>query len=118
MAIILRCQDQWGRTIALTDERWHDHILVNHAEMLGGEQHIRQALTDPWMVMFDKQRKGVENFYRPFTLPQPYAQYYLKVVVRFHPKFLQLGYQGEVLTAFPTDRAQLGETLKWSSARE
>lgn len=81
--------------------------------MQGCQSHIVTALTDPYLVVFDKQRHDVENFYRPFTLPKPYDRAYLKVVVRFHRRPLMLGVRGEILTAYATNDTQAGEKVKW-----
>jgi hypothetical protein len=113
MSDIVRCSDQWGRTIVLSGDRWSGKILLDHPEMIGNEDCIEKTLTEPYCVYFDKERKDVEVFYRPFVLPPPFQQSWLKVCVRFRAKFLGAGNEGEVLTAFSTDRVHPDEEEKW-----
>ncbi|MBX6723469.1 MAG: hypothetical protein IRY92_09580 [Dactylosporangium sp.] len=114
MAEILRCRDQWGRTIVLTGERWQNHILLEHAELTGNLDCVRIALEDPYCVMFDRDFPSRENFYRPFTLPRPYDRTYLKVCVDFGPGNPISDADGYVVTAYSTLTIKGGETQKWT----
>lgn len=68
---ILRCQDRWGRDVVLTDDRWYGKILPKHREIT--EDAIRQTITDPDQVNWDKALDGVEVFYRDVRLPRPHG---------------------------------------------
>lgn len=53
MATILRCTDQWGRTLTVEDTRWEQHILIQHPELDGHLEHLRETLTAPHIVTLD-----------------------------------------------------------------
>lgn len=114
MAEILRCTDQWGRTITLAQARWQGHILVNHPEMAGQEAIVQQTLTDPICVNHDKDFPDRENFYRPFVFRPPRTLAYMKVCVEFRNRAFGQGARGEVVTAYPTTSIKQGEARKWS----
>lgn len=50
---ILSCRDRWGRTIFLPQTNWDDKILLDHPELIGNEESVRQTLTDPDLVAHD-----------------------------------------------------------------
>jgi hypothetical protein len=113
MADLLRCVDQWGREIVLTEELWTGHILAGHSELTGLEACIKVALTDPRPVTFDSRHRGRENYYRAGTLPPPLAHPLLKVCVRFRSMGLGQPESGEVVTAYPVDKVKHSEVIKW-----
>lgn len=114
MVELMRCVDQWGRDIVLTQDRWDDHILPGHPQLRGNEAGVEQVLTDPWVVMHDEVFPDRENFYRPFTLPPPYDRAYPKVCVGFRQPAPGKPVIGFVVTAYTTSTIKAGETQKWS----
>ncbi len=114
MAEALRCTDQWGRTIALAQDQWRDHILAAHPEMTGRAAVVRQTLTNPICVNQDKDFPDRENFYRPFVIRPPRTLAYLKVCVEFRNRPFGRAPRGEVVTAYPTTTIKQGEPRKWS----
>lgn len=116
MGDVIRCNDQWGRTIVLSDERWHRKILRDHLEMTGNEDCVLKTLTEPYCVTHDRERGDVEVFYLPFVLPEPYQRTWLKVCVRFRSRLPWTKHTGEVLTAYATDRVHPDEQEKWPCA--
>jgi len=113
LAFLLSCFDQWGREIVLSDSRWQDHILPDHAELNGNLNSIRQAIEAPTGINFDETAVNGENFYRLGALPAPYDRYFLKVCVRF--VLLDVGgpWRGEIVTAYATNKEKRGEAVKW-----
>jgi hypothetical protein len=51
---VLRCKDRWGREIILQEATWRQHILLEHAELIGNEAGVQLTLTDPTYVMHDR----------------------------------------------------------------
>lgn len=48
----------------LSEERWQDHVLVDHDELIGQEALVEPVLTSPFFVRFDARFTTRENFYR------------------------------------------------------
>lgn len=115
VAEFLRCVDQWGRTVVLMKDRWHDHILTEHAELAGNQDCICQALASPTEARHDIDYLDRESFYAAFILPPPWQLTYLKVSVQYMHNQLSGEATGEVITAYATPSIKKGETLKWQA---
>lgn len=103
---LFRCQDRWGRTVALAEARWRGHILPNHPELAGGEELIERTLTNPTKVTYDRNVSGREVFYRPSGLGPPYSRVLMRVIVEF-------AVDGTVITAHFLPRPHPQERPKW-----
>lgn len=112
MPTILRCQDQWGREVTVSNAQWRTHIVVGHPELTNNLDCIRAAITDPHCVTHDLIDADGENFYRGFTLPSPFDRSYLKVCVRFATGRSGTS-AGFVVTAYATFSIKRGEPVKW-----
>lgn len=110
---VLSCRDRWGRTIFLPQTNWDDKILLDHPELIGNEESVRQTLTDPDLVAHDVDYPDRESFYRRRALPPPDDQDFLKVSVGFTQ-----GATGEpigrVITAYSIVGIKRGERTKWA----
>ncbi len=113
MESVFWCQDRWGREIVLPAETWEDKILLDHYEVLGQENLVRDALVSPDQVTFDVvESSGRECFYVKSVRPPPDHHDYLKVVVAFDA--IPTGDPvGRVVTAYGTPFIKSGERLKW-----
>lgn len=110
---ILRCSDQWGRLIVLTDDRWTDHSLLSHPELSGQELAVAQVLSQPDAVTYDKRHVNGENFYSFGVLAPPLERVYLKVCVRFTLVGENATALGAVITAFPISEIRRTEVRRW-----
>ncbi len=71
------------------------------------------VVADSSFVNHDATREHREAIYRPLTLPPPYDEPYLKVVVEFHDSDQNYTFFGTVVLAFLTRRVRSGEKRKW-----
>lgn len=107
--LALEVQDQWGRTIRLTQEAWIEHILVRHDELTDHLEAVRDTLIVPDAVRYSAIRPDEECFYR-FGAASTFPNRYLKVAVRFPTDDNGLGF---VNTAYISRRIPRKEAFKW-----
>ncbi len=114
MARILECVDYSGRRVVLTDDRWYDHILMEHPELIQNDRSIEETLVSPHAVTQDTGYANREVFYRLGALPPPDKQDLLKVVVQFEET---IGDQwvGRVITAYAITAVEPRETRIWTA---
>jgi len=95
--------------VTLDEFHW-EMKLKNHPEMVGCHKYISTCLEDPTYVYSDVSHPDSRQcFYRPFTLPEPYRNTFLKVVV----ECLTGDAEGRVLSAYPTVNIKPGEVQLW-----
>lgn len=87
----------------MTDERL-DHLETGHPEMRGQLEKIREALSDPEVVIRSITDEQVELFYKHYQAT-PVTSKFICVVVKdlLEDKF--------IITAFFTDTVKKGEVL-------
>jgi hypothetical protein len=85
--------------------RWHgyERHLKKRPEIADWHAAIGKTLSEPEVVAEFGDRAW--GYYRRSVLPRKYGDLYLLVVVRW------IGAQGEIATAFPTDRIKPFEHL-------
>jgi hypothetical protein len=111
MVEILRCQDQWGRTVVLTRERWVTHVLRGRRrEYFQGNERacVESKVTHPEFVKHDIDFSNRECFYRPSPLPPPYGGVFVKVVVAYQTRANGVDL-GTVITVHLTSGPKTGE---------
>ena len=79
--------------------------------MEGNEGAVVVALKDPTHEYQSDRYPNRRIYYRPFTLPDPYYQSYLRVVVAYHGT--GAGETGELVTAFPSANIRHGDIEIW-----
>ncbi|MCW3132209.1 MAG: PBECR2 nuclease fold domain-containing protein [Candidatus Methanospirare jalkutatii] len=98
-----RFRDIHNRQIRLTDER-QEHIEVDHPEMSGQIDRIRETLLNPDVIVRSRTDSEVELFYRHYDAT-PVTEKYLCVVVKVLTDDIF------IITAYFTDKIKRGETL-------
>lgn len=93
--------DPLNRRIALTLERWKDHILVRHADMAVRLEEVGKTLEDPEAIF----REPHACVYYRMAL----ARRYFKVVVGFGSGAIP----GRVITAYKARKINEEGTLEW-----
>ncbi|MCW7075580.1 MAG: PBECR2 nuclease fold domain-containing protein [Candidatus Methanospirare jalkutatii] len=96
-------RDIHNRQIRLTDER-REHIEVDHPEMSGQIDRIRETLLNPDVIVRPRTDSEVELFYRYYDTI-PVTEKYLCVVVKVLTDDIF------IITAYFTDKIKRGETL-------
>lgn len=109
---MFQCQDKDGIIIICSQGTWDNHIAARHPEMKGYESFVKAAIEKPYQVYQDGRHTNTKIIYRPFILPQPYNQYYLRVVIVYKEKVFR-GIKGYVSTAFPCVNIRKGDILIW-----
>jgi hypothetical protein len=101
---ILEADDPRGAHIVLSRENWEKHILREHPEMLDRIDEIRQALTDPFVGIFQDQL--IEDCYSYYARN---LGSYIKLSVEMRSERY-----GLVRTAYPVNNLKEGELLWWT----
>ena len=96
-------EDIHERQIRLTEER-QEHIEVDHPEMSGQIDRIRETLLDPDVIVRSQTDPEVELFYRHYDTT-PVTEKYLCVVVKVSTEDIF------IITAYFTDKIKKGEIL-------
>ena len=94
--------DYRGQNVRLTEERWR-HIL-EHPEMKGMLQNIKETLIKPQRVVQSVSDKDANLYYR-FYIGTKVGDKYLCVVVK------TIKHDAFVLTAYLTDSIKKGEII-------
>jgi hypothetical protein len=114
MADLLRCQDRWGRTVVLDEDRWIDHVLRRRPYFRGRERScVEETLADPEFVTLDVDDPTRRCFYRPSPLPRPHADVLIKVVVAYRANPDGGPDTGTVVTVYPMPKQKTGERRLW-----
>lgn len=95
--------DIHGRQIRLTSER-KEHIEIDHPEMSGQLDKIRNTLINPDIIVKSRTDDSVELFYLHYNTT-PVTEKYLCVVVKILPSDLF------IITAYFTDTIKRGIIL-------
>jgi hypothetical protein len=107
--VFLRCADRTGREIVIYQDRWYEHIMVDHKELSGREEVVRATLEQPDTIRQDRYRSDRECYYRQGDLPARHR--FVKVVVKFSET--PFGVAGTVITAFTVERIDHREAHLW-----
>jgi len=113
VSVLFHCHDQWGQIITLDDDRWTNHILINHPELAGQEEALAVALLDPAIVTQDGRHGNGRNYYAFGVLAPPLDRVYLKVCVRFTVVASSPVANGGVITAYPISSVKRTEVQLW-----
>jgi hypothetical protein len=111
--VLFHYQDQWGQIIAFGDDRWTNHILVNHAELAGQQDAVGMAVVNPSAVIRDQRHANGLNYYAFGVLAPPLDRVYLKVCVRIEPVAYSSVANGLVITAYPISAIKKTEVQIW-----
>jgi hypothetical protein len=112
MAVILRCDDRWGREVTLTEYWWSVHILREHPAMRRQLPAIAGTLAALDLVNEEALHPEREVFYRRGIVAKALRRY-LKVVATYHAGGAAATESGRVVTAYLTDRIKPGERPIW-----
>lgn len=107
--LVLEVQDQWGRTIRLTEEVWNNHVLEGHSELADHLNAVHDTLVTPDLVRYSATRPDGECFYQ-FGVVPTFPRRYLKVAVRFIAADGGIGY---VSTIYLSRNVPPKEKHKW-----
>jgi hypothetical protein len=110
----LQCSDREGICVVCSRETWESHIVAEHPEMEGCESGVVAAIQFPFQVFQDTACPSRRIVYRPFILPKPMDQRYLRVVIEYKVRKFRRSLAGYVLTAFPVENKRKGDILLWS----
>lgn len=80
--------------------------------MEGNEGAVVAALREPTHEYQSDRYPNRRIYYRPFILPKPYYQSYLRVVIAYQGSGTRA--RGELVTAFPSANIRGGDILIWS----
>lgn len=114
MGDVLRCIDRFGRVVVLTNQRWHQHILIDHAEMRELLSAVEQCIEDPDQVNLDADFAERESFYR-FSVAGSRGDRHVKVCIEYSGIDGSSAADGYVVTAYVTRAVKDGEAEKWRS---
>ena len=106
--------DKDGIPVICSKECWEDHILDGHPEMEGCETHVKATIENPYQIYQDAFDIKVKVIYKPFILPKPFNQQYLRVAIKYSRKKFKRP-RGYVLTAFPCINIKKGDILIWTA---
>lgn len=109
---VLRCVDLFGRRVRLPRQRWDDHILLDHAEMVALVHLIERALTEPDVVNRDAAYPDRENFYL-LSVAGTQATRHVKVCVEYRHDSVTGSVTGSIVTAFVTRNVKSNEVPIW-----
>jgi len=89
MGIIFEVEDNTGRKIHLSKERWNEHIRLEHPDITDPEE-IKQTILHPDKIIEQSEFKC--NYYKIFKHKRSKLKY-LKVIINY------LNHHGFVITA-------------------
>jgi hypothetical protein len=90
-------EDFYKRKIRLTDERL-EHIEIDHPEMFGQIDKIRETLSNPETIVKSRTDAEVELFYRYYSVASVGAKYMCVVIkVKGEDYFMITAYFTEVI---------------------
>jgi len=112
--MIFHCHDREGVLITCSVQCWENHILTEHPEMKGYEAHVKTTIEDPYQIYQDSKHINQKVIYKPFILPKPYQQQYLRVALEYKMKKFR-GLRGYVLSAYPSINIKKGDILIWTA---
>jgi len=100
---MFEAKDPRGRTVACSEDCWHNHILKARRWMKGYVERVRDTIENPDIIMQDADYKDRESYYRLDN------QNYIKVVVVFDSNA-----SGIVKTAYVSDSIKNREVIVWA----
>ena len=112
MTELLRCNDYFGRLVVLTESRWNEHILIDHAEMASLQGVIEDTLVDPDLVNYDRDFADREVFYK-LEAGGTSGNRHIKVCVEYRRRSPSSKPEGRIITAYITRNVKRGEATKW-----
>ena len=104
--ILFDIVDVFGSCVILTKQRWEEHILVSHPEMVGLHEAVRDTIAEPDCVYTSETTEQTKLFYKLGVVAWKFRNLFLKAVVSYdrEPAILR--------TSFFT-RQLRGERLLW-----
>lgn len=100
--------DPRGYEVRLTNECWYNHIVVEHPEMIGRVDDVRQAIEAPDYIFESKYRHSSHFYFLEVGRSPSGTEYVLGVVT-----IRQRKRKGYVQTAFIVDSFSKGGKLLW-----
>jgi hypothetical protein len=111
--MVFQCRDKDGISVVCSRECWENHIIAEHPEMNGCETYVKAAIENPYQVYQDSKNINKKIIYKPFILPRPFNQQYLRVVIEYKAKRFR-AMRGYILSAFPCINIKKGDILIWT----
>ena len=113
--IIFSVNDPLDRTITYDEAAYH-HVMIDHGELDGEEELIKNTIMDPEQLNADKEYDDTEVYYKQHgsTLLSAFGGNLLKVPVTIY----RTRSAGSVKTAFITDKTHEDERIKWTKSEE
>ena len=112
--MVFQCLDRDGILVTCSQECWDIHILATHPDMKGCEVYVRTAIENPYQIYQDSKDINKRIIYKPYILPKPYNQQYLRVAIEYKHRIFK-GLRGYVLSAFPCINIKKGDILIWTA---
>jgi len=75
--------DVLGNRVILTKQRWEEHILLSHPEMLGLHEAVRDTITEPDCVYASETAEQTKLFYKLGAVAWKFRNLFLKTVVSY-----------------------------------
>ncbi len=111
--VVFACADRLGREVLLREDTWYDHILSEHAELVGHAATVEDAVSHPDSIKIDADDPFRRVYYKRNVLSPPFQRHVLKVVVEFDRIDAPRLVRGEVVTAFAAFRVKRQERHEW-----
>ena len=109
---VFRCLDKDSISVICSGDTWNNHIVAEHLEMGGCEAHVKAAIEKPYQIYQDQRHLNTKIIYKPFVLPKPYHNQYLRVAIKYRKRRFG-GLRGYVSTAFACQNKRRGDILIW-----
>lgn len=103
--------DYSGVPLICFHERWEEHILKGHPDMVGQQAAVITALSDPYYVTQPGGRPNRRVYYRPRVLRYPNTNDFLLVVADYPTRRQEYG---GIVTAYSRRNLKKSELLIWT----
>lgn len=107
-----KCKDKDGIEVICFRDTWDNHIVAEHPYMKGCEAYVKTTIERPYQIYQDPIFLKRNIIYKPFALPIPFNQEYLRIVLEYR-KHIFRGMIGKVITAYATRNIKQGDIIKW-----
>jgi hypothetical protein len=106
--MIFKLVDPLGNEVALTEECWVNHILVEHPIMKHFFYELKEVIVSPDFIFKSKISKKTFLYFKKFT-KEGWGNFYLMSAVEKKPKKKK----GFIKTSFPVYNLSKGGELIW-----